>query len=93
MVVSRFPGVLLAWIAVYSVVLLATRLPAQQDSGTADAPEKSGAAAKSDLIRLAEDSKVWIDLKRKIVVVDGKVALREGQLIELIRPEEEDLFR
>lgn len=32
------------------------------------------------LTRLAKDGDVWIDPKRKIVVVDGRVVLREGQL-------------
>jgi hypothetical protein len=32
------------------------------------------------LIRLAKDYDVWIDPKRKLVVVDGTVCLREGQL-------------
>jgi hypothetical protein len=60
--------------------MFAARLPAQEDSEKADAPEKSEAAEKTGLIRLAKDSKVWIDLKRKIVIVEGKVVLREGQL-------------
>lgn len=32
------------------------------------------------LTRLDKNGDVWIDMKRKIVVVDGRVALREGQL-------------
>lgn len=32
------------------------------------------------LVRLDKNGDVWIDPKRKIVVVDGRVALREGQL-------------
>lgn len=32
------------------------------------------------LVRLAKDYDVWVDLKRKLVVVDGKVSLRDGQL-------------
>ena len=32
------------------------------------------------LLRLAKDHDIWIDLKRKRVVIDGVVCLREGQL-------------
>lgn len=80
MVVARLPGRMLAWFAACSVVLFAAQLMAQEDAGKADSPENAAGAAKTGLIRLAKDSKVWIDLKRKIVVVEGKVVLREGQL-------------
>lgn len=33
-----------------------------------------------DLVRLAKDQDVWFDAKRHLVVVDGQVCLREGQL-------------
>ncbi|MCH5374220.1 MAG: YdjY domain-containing protein [Planctomycetes bacterium] len=39
------------------------------------APEENG-----NLVRLTKDYDVWIDPKRKLVVVDGSVCLREGQL-------------
>ncbi len=32
------------------------------------------------LIRLSKEDQVWIDLRRKLVVVEGKVCLRKGQL-------------
>lgn len=32
------------------------------------------------LIRLSKEDQVWIDLQRKLVVVEGKVCLRKGQL-------------
>jgi hypothetical protein len=32
------------------------------------------------LLRLAKDAQLWIDIKNKMVVVDGQVALRSGQL-------------
>jgi len=80
MITNRLPGQLPVWIAACCVGLLATTLRAQEDAKKAAAPAKSETAAKSGLIRLDKTSKVWIDLKRKIVVVEGKVALREGQL-------------
>jgi hypothetical protein len=52
--------------------------PAASDAASEAAPPT--AEKKSDLVRLDKESHVWIDLKRKIVVVDGKVCLREGQL-------------
>jgi hypothetical protein len=53
----------------------------------ADKPAAQKPAAKPSALgdpkgftRLVPDQDVWIDAKRKWVVVDGKVALREGQL-------------
>jgi len=37
-------------------------------------------AANKDLVRLSEKGEIWLDLKRKAVVVDGQVCLREGTL-------------
>jgi hypothetical protein len=53
---------------------------AQEPADDGDEAVEPGADKKSDLIRLNKESKVWIDLKRKLVVVEGKVCLREGQL-------------
>src|SRR5262245_55176159 len=36
--------------------------------------------ANKDLVRLSEKGEIWLDLKRKAVVVDGTVCLREGTL-------------
>jgi hypothetical protein len=80
MVISRVPGRRAIWIAACTVVLLITRLPAQETPGTTGDGEKPASGEKSDLIRIAKDSKVWIDRKRKIVVIEGKIVLREGQL-------------
>ena len=33
-----------------------------------------------NLVRLAKDYDIWLDTQRKLVIVDGKVVLREGQL-------------
>jgi hypothetical protein len=37
-------------------------------------------AAKGQLIKLAKDHDVWVDPQRKLVVVDGEVAFRDGGL-------------
>lgn len=54
------------------------------ETGTVEsAPAKEPPAATKDppgLTRLTKDYDLWIDSKRKLVVVDGKVCLREGQL-------------
>lgn len=36
--------------------------------------------SKNGLRKLAKDHDIWVDVKRRLVVVDGKVCLREGQL-------------
>jgi hypothetical protein len=43
-------------------------------------PTTSGEAAKERLVKLSKDHDVWIDPQRKLVVVDGEVALRDGGL-------------
>ena len=43
-------------------------------------PATSSEATKERLIKLAKDYDVWVDPQRKLVVVDGEVALREGGL-------------
>ncbi|MCO6455871.1 MAG: hypothetical protein J5I93_11290 [Pirellulaceae bacterium] len=59
---------------------------APSQPGNADAPaDKPADAAPATkdppgLTRLTKDYDLWIDSKRKLVVVDGKVCLREGQL-------------
>ncbi len=34
----------------------------------------------TELVRLSKTNEIWFDSKRKAVVVDGQVCLREGQL-------------
>lgn len=41
---------------------------------------KADMTSPPGLVRLAKDYDLWIDPKRKLVVVDGSVCLREGQL-------------
>jgi len=47
------------------------------DRPATETPKRSG---QSRLQRLTKDYDLWIDPKRKLVVVDGEVCLREGQL-------------
>jgi hypothetical protein len=50
--------------------------PAAKES----AAEKSSLELKPRLIRLSKDHPIWIDPQRKLVVVDGEIAMREGAL-------------
>jgi hypothetical protein len=53
------------------------------DSGTdaaTDAPKSDTAKDPPGLVRLSEEGGAWFDPARKLVVVDGTVCLREGQL-------------
>lgn len=52
--------------------------PAAADAPTAESP--ADPTTPPGLVRLAKDYDLWIDPKRKLVVVDGSVCLREGQL-------------
>lgn len=54
--------------------------PAEAPPVTPDDKELPG------LRKLAKDFDVWIDLKRKLVVVDGKICLNKGQLEVLACP-------
>lgn len=53
---------------------------ATEEAPTKPKPKPSPLGDPKGFTRLAPDQDVWIDAKRKWVVVDGKVALREGQL-------------
>lgn len=55
---------------------------AKQDAATSEPkPEpKPELAAPKGMVRLSKEHAVWMDPKRKLVVVDGVVVLREGQL-------------
>lgn len=45
------------------------------------APAAAGAKEEaSGIVRMTKDYDLWIDPKRKLVIVDGQVCLREGQL-------------
>jgi hypothetical protein len=54
-----------------------------QEPPAAATPAQADAAAdpaNKDLVRLSEKGEIWLDLKRKAVVVDGQVCLRQGTL-------------
>ena len=58
----------------------------QETKPAADPTEEKAAAAPGEgaepagLVRLSKTRDVWLDSKRKAVVIDGEVCLREGQL-------------
>ena len=68
------------------ILLLPTTLLTAQDEepkgepSTDSAPAEKDEGSQSSLRRLSEKYPLWIDSKRKMVVMDGKVCLREGQL-------------
>lgn len=61
---------------------------ASQDAVQQERPEQQPQAASPDgapaparkLVRLARDYDLWVDLERRLVVVDGEICLREGML-------------
>ena len=59
---------------------LQTPVACQEQASEEQANEAEGLPPPPGLMRLAKDSDVWIDFKRTLVVVDGEVALRSGQL-------------
>jgi hypothetical protein len=52
----------------------------QAKTGDAGGQQAVDDPANKDLVRLSEKGEIWLDLKRKAVVVDGQVCLREGTL-------------
>ena len=54
--------------------------PAAATAPAAAPAEEPATDAATGLKRLAKDYDIWVDLKRKLVVIDGRVALREGPL-------------
>jgi hypothetical protein len=55
---------------------------AQEPPKPAEPPATAAAddPANKDLVKLSEKGEIWLDLKRKAVVCDGQVCLREGTL-------------
>ena len=61
--------------------LLCGAPPADQEAKPKTKSESSAAAgAPAGLVKLSPNGDVWLDTKRKAVVVDGQVCLRQGQL-------------
>jgi len=57
--------------------------PAAAEPAKADETKPAAAPAEPDppgLTRLSKTHSIWLDTKRKAVVIDGEVCLREGQL-------------
>ncbi len=78
-----------AWLSFSTLVWLAGPAFGQSAGPTAAPPAETESKPPADdstkqqngnLVRLTKDYDVWIDPKRKLVVVDGRVCLREGQL-------------
>ena len=71
-------------VAVFAMVVAADDKVGKTDTGTkeptAKAPASKGLGEPTSLTRLSPDYDIWIDTKRKLVVVDGKVVLRDGLL-------------
>lgn len=55
-------------------------VPTWADDKPAEKGKAEAAADPPGLKRVTKDYDIWIDAKRKAVVIDGEVALREGQL-------------
>jgi hypothetical protein len=73
----------LGWFAVSaSDAADAPRKPNAAETSPDDAGAGKAAASEkhSDIIPLSKEYDLWIDRKQKLVIVDGKVCLREGQL-------------
>jgi hypothetical protein len=87
---GRFQGVVMTRFAKYGwpCVLLGTFAAAavwsqDQPAAKSDAVKQAappGLGGPQSLVRLSPDHDIWVDLKRKLVVVDGKIVLREGLL-------------
>lgn len=66
--------------AVLGIAFLALPGTAADDPRPQPSVEQELPEAGSKLVKLAKDYDVWIDPVRKLVVVDGEVAMREGPL-------------
>lgn len=60
-----------------ALIVVVAALSRADDTAPPAAPDE---APKQRLIKLAKDHDVWVDPQRKLVVVDGEVAMREGGL-------------
>src|SRR6188768_3153207 len=68
---------LLLWVVIVTsaaLLSLAIQVSAPRSTTAQDDPPPT------ELVRLSEKGEVWFDKKRKAVVADGQVCLREGQL-------------
>ncbi len=81
---SKVSGLVAFMVSAFVMALLTTNVTGQApaDKTQPKAAEQGKAVSKtsSGLVKLTKEHDVWIDPKRKWVVVDGIVCLREGQL-------------
>ena len=74
-------GVIAAWLAcAVATAQEPAEKPAENSLDKPELPGFSPADELPDLVRLAKDQDAWFDAKRKLVVVDGQICLRQGQL-------------
>lgn len=66
--------------ALLAILVVATFAVRGEDAKQEKETPKTEKKAASRLISLSKEHSIWIDVKRKIVVVDGEVAVREGAL-------------
>ncbi len=80
------PGVVFAVIlcAFSAILARAAETPDPTEATKPEIPPAPAAAdakeAASGIVRMTKDYDLWIDPKRKLVIVDGQICLREGQL-------------
>lgn len=60
------------------ILFAAVLIPSLADGQ--DAAAEKALPAEGNLVKLSKTGEIWLDTKRKAVVVDGQVCLREGQL-------------
>ena len=81
---SKVSGLVAFMLSAFVMALLTTNVSGQApaDKAQPKAAEQGKAVSKtsSGFVKLTKEHDVWIDPKRKWVVVDGIVCLREGQL-------------
>ncbi len=63
---------------IFVAVVICSACSLAQETGKP--AEKPADKSPEGLVRLSKKHDVWLDTKRKAVVVDGKICLREGQL-------------
>ena len=74
---SILPGALIVFLTLAST---SSRVARGQIEERAQSKRSAAFPAPEGLLKLAKDAQLWIDLKNKLVVVDGEIAMRRGQL-------------
>jgi hypothetical protein len=76
----RASWMVFAWLLSAPLALSTGGVAAQEPEPAVEPPAEPRKADPAGLTRIAKDYDVWIDVERKLVVVDGKVCLRRGPL-------------